>query len=98
MDRDEFFVQLDQLTPQEIEARLSSWSTEQLRWAQEYLARYSEPPPDQVARAATDAARAATEIAMRANARSTIAIIIAVGAMLAAIASAVALFVALGNF
>lgn len=39
MDRDAFFAQLDQLTPSEIEARLSSWETEQLLLAQEYFAK-----------------------------------------------------------
>ena len=39
MDRDAFFAQLDQLTPGEIESRLSSWDTEQLLLAQEYFAK-----------------------------------------------------------
>ena len=39
MDRDAFFAQLDQLTPSEIESRLSSWDTEQLLLAQEYFAK-----------------------------------------------------------
>jgi len=37
MDRDQFFAELDQLTPKEIEERLSSWDAEQLVLVQEYL-------------------------------------------------------------
>jgi hypothetical protein len=44
MDRDEFFAQLDNLTPKEIEARLSSWDSEELALVQEYLARQDKPP------------------------------------------------------
>jgi len=39
MDRDAFFAQLDQLTPSEIESRLSSWDKEQLLLAKEYFAK-----------------------------------------------------------
>jgi hypothetical protein len=38
MDRNEFFAQLDKLTPKEIEERLPSWDREQLILAQEYFA------------------------------------------------------------
>ena len=48
MDRDEFLAQLDQLTPKEIEERLSSWDTEKLTLAHEHFAKQSkaEPPHD----------------------------------------------------
>ena len=37
MNRDEFFAELDQLTPNEIEARLSSWDKEKLVLVQAYF-------------------------------------------------------------
>ena len=42
MDREEFFAELDQLTPSEIEARISSWGREELTLVQEYIA--TKPP------------------------------------------------------
>ena len=90
MDREEFFAELDQLTPKEIEERLSSWDKDQLLVVQDYLSgKRAKAQSNEVARAATDAAWSAAEVAMRANTKATIAIIIAVGAMLAAITSAV---------
>ena len=91
MNRDEFFAELDQLTPKEIEARLSSWDKDELALVQEYLeqTRSKAPQTDQVAQAARDAAWAAAEMASKANERATVAFIIAIGAMLAAIASTV---------
>ena len=74
--------------------RLPQWDREQLLLVQEYLEqrRSKVPPADEVARAARDAASAAAEMASKANARATVAFIISVGAMLAAIASAAAIF------
>lgn len=90
MDREEFFAELDQLTPKEIEERLSSWDKDQLLVVQDYLSgKRAKAQSNEVARAATDAAWSAAEVAMRANTKATIAIIIAVGAMLGAITSAV---------
>ena len=90
MDREEFFAELDQLTPKEIEERLSSWDKDQLLVVQDYLSgKRAKAQSNEVTRAATDAAWSAAEVAMRANTKATIAIIIAVGAMLAAITSAV---------
>ena len=91
MNRDEFFAELDQLTPKEIEARLPSWDKDALALVQEYLeqTRSKAPQTDPVAQAARDAAWAAAEMASKANERATVAFIIAIGAMLAAIASTV---------
>jgi hypothetical protein len=50
MDRDEFLAQLDQLTPKEIEERLSSWDTEKLTLAHEYFAKQSKVEPPQTDR------------------------------------------------
>jgi hypothetical protein len=89
MDRDEFFAQLDQLSEKEIEARLSSWDRDQLLLVQEYLDQRQSKVPQADARLAKDAASAAAEMASRANDRATIAFIISIGAMLAAITAAV---------
>ena len=97
MDRAEFFVQLDKLTPQEIESRLPGWNKEELALVQDYFeqTRSKAPSADQVAQAAKDATWAAAELASKANERATVAFIISIGAMLAAIASVLALFVAI---
>jgi hypothetical protein len=42
MDRDKFFAELDQLTPEEIEKQLLTWDMEKLVLAQEYLAKPQE--------------------------------------------------------
>ena len=92
MDRAEFFVQLDKLTPQEIESRLPGWDKEELALVQDYLehTRPKAASADQVAQA-----WAAAELASKANEWATVAFIISIGAMLAAIASVLALFVAI---
>ena len=79
MNRDEFFAQLENLSPKEIEARLSSWDKEKLVLVHEFLQqRHSEVPQSeqQAAGTETDAAWAAMEAATRAKSRATIAIII----------------------
>ena len=60
MNRDEFFAELDQLTPKEIEARLPSWDKDKLALVREYLeqTRSKAPQIDH----ARDAAGAAAEI------------------------------------
>jgi hypothetical protein len=99
MDRDEFFAQLDQLTPNEIEERLSSWDVEQLVLAQEYLAeKQREETRAALAETRTnkeDAARLSVEVARRAHTMAMMALIFSVGAMLAAIAAGVLGFLAL---
>jgi hypothetical protein len=97
MDRDEFFAQLDQLTPKEIEARVPSWDKEQLMLVQQYLEQRRAKPrqSDLLTQAATDAAWAATEMAMRANARATLSLIVSLCALLAAVTSAVVGFLGL---
>ena len=102
MDRDEFVAQLDQLTPREIEERLSSWDVEQLVAAQEYLAqKQREQTRAALAEQAEtgtnkdDAARLSVEVARRAHTRAMMALIFSAGAMLAAIAAAVLAFLAL---
>jgi len=39
MDPNQFFAELDQLTQSQIEARLASWDSEQLKLVEEYLGR-----------------------------------------------------------
>jgi hypothetical protein len=102
MDRDEFFAELDQLTPAEIQERLSSWDVEQLVLAQEYLA-HKEREQTRAALAAqaetsttkNDTARLSVEVARRAHTTAMMALIFSVGGMLTAIAAAVLAFLAL---
>lgn len=94
MDRDEFFAQLDLLTPKEIEARVPSWDKEQLILVQQYLEQ-RRAKPRQSDQAASDAAWAATEMAMKANARATLSLIVSLCALLAAVTSAVVGFLGL---
>jgi hypothetical protein len=99
MDRNEFFAVLDQLTPSQIEARLPFWDHDQLKWVGEYLERRHSSaaqteqrgvPPVVDAKSAEAVATAA-----RANKLATIALIIAIGAMLAAIVAGLAVYEAL---
>jgi hypothetical protein len=97
MNRDEFFAQLDQLTPKEIEEQLPSWDKEQLVLVQEYL-------DQQAAKASAaqtdtspikDAVRTSVEVASRAHTVGMMALIFSIGAMLTAITAAVIAFLAL---
>jgi hypothetical protein len=87
MDREAFIAVLDQLTLPQIEARLPLWDAEQLKFAEEYLDRngvkYTQMEQD--TRPNTESASAVT--ATKSYKMATIALIIAIGAMLAAIAS-----------
>jgi hypothetical protein len=91
MNRDEFFAMLDQLSPIEIEARLPSWDDEELKLVQEYLERKGRHAEEarRGARNVADAKLVAAEMAARAHKMATVALIIAIGAMLAAIAAGV---------
>jgi hypothetical protein len=89
VNRDQFFAQLDGLTEREIEERLPSWDMERLVLVQEYverkgLVRAEAAQPDQ-AEVVRDTLLAAIHTARRANARALAALILSVGAMLAAI-------------
>jgi hypothetical protein len=102
--RDEFFAELDGLTEKEIEARLDLWDREQLALVQEYLdqrasaqAKAEQPAQIKAAPSDQDAALVASlvEVANTANTKATAALILSVGAMLAAMASALVAFLAL---
>ena len=99
MDRAEFFALLDGLTEKEIMARLSTWDREQLLLVQEYVdqkARAEAAPAEQTdTLPSKDAGRTSTEVARSAHGMAIVAIILSVGAMLAAIAAAFIAFVAL---
>ena len=101
MDRDEFFALLDGLTEKEIEARLSSWEREQLLLVQEYLDqkaldRAKAAPAEQTDTVPSkDVGRTSSDVARSAHGMAMVAIILSVGAMLAAIAAAFIAFVAL---
>jgi predicted ATP-dependent protease len=96
MNRSEFFALLDSLTTSEIESRISSWDDEQLKLVEEYLQRVRQqnrgPRPHLEETAVTELA---AKMATRANTLAMIALIIAIGAMLASIASGFVAFVAL---
>ena len=90
MNRDEFFAVLDQLTPSQIEGRLPLWDHDQLKWVGEYLERRdgrasATQPRDALPLDATLAAMVA--MTAKANKMATAALVIAIGAMLAAVVS-----------
>jgi hypothetical protein len=100
--RDEFFAELDGLTEKEIEARLDLWDREQLALIQEYLdqrvlalAKAEQAAQTKAAPSAQDAVASLVEVASTANTKATAALILSVGAMLAAMASALVAFLAL---
>ena len=102
VERDEFFAELDGLTEKEIETRLELWDREQLALIQEYLdqrvlARTNalQGTPIKAGPSAQDAVVALAEVANTANTKATAALILSVGAMLAAMASALVAFLAL---
>ena len=86
MDRNQFFAELDQLTQSQIEARLASWDSEQLKLVEEYLGRGTIKPQAELV---------AVSMATKANRIAAIALIIAIGAMFAAIAAGLVAFQAL---
>ena len=98
MNRSEFFALLDGLTTSEIESRISSWDDEQLKLVEEYLQRVRQqnrgprPHLEETPEAVTELA---AKMATRANTLAMVALIIAIGAMLASIASGFVAFVAL---
>ena len=94
MDRNQFFAELDQLTPSQIEARFPSWDSEQLKLVEEYLERGAIRPA-QAAQSITQAESVAVAMATKANRIAAIALIIAIGAMFAAIAAGLVAFQAL---
>ena len=86
MDRNQFFAELDQLTQSQIEARLASWDSEQLKLVEEYLGRGTIKPQAQ---------SVAVAMATKPNRIAAIALIIAIGAMFAAMAAGSGAFQAL---
>jgi hypothetical protein len=106
VERDEFFAECDGLTEKEIEARLDLWDREQLALVQEYLDQrvLEQAKADQAAQMQIKAAPSAqddpvvaslVEVASTANTKATAALVLSVGAMLAAMASALVAFLAL---
>ena len=97
MDRDAFFAVLDQLTLPQIEEQLPLWDAEQLKFAEEYLDRkgitYAQMERGMPSRTNTESTAAA--MAAKSHRIATIALIVAIGAMLAAIASGLVAFEAL---
>jgi hypothetical protein len=99
MNRPEFFALLDSLTTSEIESRISSWDDEQLKLVEEYLQRVRQQnrarPDPHLEETPQAVPELAAKIATRANNLAMVALIIAIGAMLASIASGFVAFVAL---
>ena len=98
MNRSEFFALLDSLTTSEIESRISSWDDEQLKLVEEYLQRVREEnrrPRSHLKETPEAVTELAAKMATRANTLAMVALIIAIGAMLASIASGFVAFVAL---
>ena len=89
MNRDEFFAVLDQLTQSQIEASLSLWDQDHLKLVREYLERRDADTPASEPRAPAlhSALAAAVGLATKAYKIATVALILAIGAMLAAILS-----------
>ena len=99
VERDEFFAELNGLTEKEIEARLDLWDQDQLALIQEYLdqrvlGRVKAEQAAQI-KAAPSVVASLVEVASTANTKATAALILSVGSMLAAIASALVAFLAL---
>ena len=80
MDRDEFLAQFDELTPKEIEERLSSWDTEKLTLTHEHFAKQSKAEPPQ-----TDRLRLGKSANNVVREPSMAAAVIALGLVLAAL-------------
>ena len=94
-DRSEFFAVLDQLTLSQIEAQLSSWDDDQLKWVGEYLEQKTMKPAEGKKGAQGNLESAAFVTATKANMTATVALIIAIGAMIAAVAAGLVAFQAL---
>ena len=95
-DRSEFFAVLDQLTLSQIEARIPLYDAEQLKLVEDYLrqrGKFGVQAENQDPPAATESA--AVTIATKAHQLATVAVVIAIGAMLAAIIAGFAVFEAL---
>jgi hypothetical protein len=96
VNRDEFFAELDRLTEREIEAQLPKWDMERLTLAQEYVesrlpqpARTSDAVETEDIQSAKAIALVAVQTSRRANLRAVAALILSIGAMLAAVLSGV---------
>jgi UTP:GlnB (protein PII) uridylyltransferase len=103
-NRDQLLEDLNALTEEQIEAGLAAgvWSEWDRPLVQHYLYQMTlariEAAAEQLVRSTNNAAQAAVEDASAAKLRATAAMIIAGGAMLAAMASAFIAFLALRGF
>jgi hypothetical protein len=78
MDREEFLAELNRLSPKEIEERVSTWDPEQLRLAQEHLAKKMPVNRPQTDRSESGSSKLLTE-------RTIAAALISLGLILAAL-------------
>ena len=95
MDRNEFFATLDQLTLSQIEARIPLYDAEQLQLVEDYLRQRGKFGVQAETQAPAATELAAIAIATKAHQLATVAVVIATGAMLAAIVAVAALFMLL---
>ena len=113
VDRDKFLAELDALTDEEIERRLPHWDREQLALVQEYIDQRILRTPQQKQQelkpleqgqrqtggdgSARDVALAALALAKRSSTVAVAALILSVGAMLAALIAGVIAYLVLKN-
>lgn len=110
VNRDEFFAELDKLTDQEIEERLPLWNQEQLMMVQQYIDQRTIEPPEEATKApeqeqrpsgsdriTRDAAVVALAAARKASAMAVSALILSIGAMMAALVAGVIAYLSLKN-
>ena len=110
VDRDKFLAELDALTDEEIERRLPQWDREQLALVQQYIDQRTRwtaqeqqrdaKPLEQAQKQAKDArdvAITALALAKRSSTVAVAALILSVGAMLAALIAGVIAYLVLKN-
>src|SRR6266511_4226503 len=101
VNRDRLLVDLDALTEEQIEAGLAAgvWGDEARPTVQHYLLKLRlAAEHEDIPRSTNEAARVAVQEATTAKLRATAALIVAVGAMAAAMASAFVAFLALRHW
>ncbi|MGH6865765.1 MAG: hypothetical protein ACREDO_06295 [Methyloceanibacter sp.] len=96
VERDQFFAELEALTDSEIEARLPLWDHERLALVEEYvsLRESAKTAAHSATRTTTEAVLVAVGLARRATMKANVALILALGAWLAAAVAGVMAYLA----
>ena len=110
VNRDEFFAELDRLTDQQIEERLPLWNREELMMVQQYIDQRTIEPPEEAPKApeqeqkpvsseriTRDAAVVALAAARKASTMAVSALILSIGAMMAALVAGAIAYLSLNN-